>query len=67
MNTNKLKGRMTEMQISAVDLAQQMNISPSTLYRKMKKDGDTFNLGELMAMKKILKMDDKTAVEILLA
>ena len=67
MNTNKLKGRMTEMEITAVDLAKQMHISPSAFYRKMQRNGKTFNLGEIMEMKEILKMDDKTAVEILLA
>ena len=66
MNINKLRGRMAEMQISAVELAQQMHINPATMYRKMKSNGAKFNIGEIEAMKEILKMDDKTAVEILL-
>ena len=54
MNVRKVKGRMTEMGISGEMLAKEMNINPSTFYRKMKKEGETFTIGEIRAMKQIL-------------
>ena len=67
MNTNKVKGRMVELQITGRDLAKEMNIDQSTFYRKMKDNGESFTLGEITTIKRVLKLDDKTAVDILLA
>ncbi len=67
MNVRKVKGRMTEMGISGEMLAKEMNINPSTFYRKMKKEGETFTIGEIRAMKQILEFNDQQAAEILLA
>jgi hypothetical protein len=67
MDTNKVKGRMTEMQISGKELAKELNMDPSTFYRKMQKNGENFTLGEIMGIKRVLKMDDRTALDFLLA
>lgn len=66
MNTSKIKGRMTEMNISGREIASQMNIDPSTFYRKMQNNGENFTVGELLVFKRVLNMDKETALDFLL-
>lgn len=67
MNTCKVKGRMTEMQITGKYLADQMGINLSTFYRKMKNNGENFTLGEILVFKRVLRMDRETALDFLLS
>lgn len=46
MNILKLKGKMVEKGVSAENLATEIDVDRSTLYRKLK-SGESFTVGEV--------------------
>ena len=56
-NQNKLKAQMALANISAKDLAKEMGINESTLYRKIQNDGN-FTRSEINSMISILRIED---------
>ena len=67
MNTTEVKKRMEDMNISVLMMAKELGMDPSTYYRKMQKNGDEFSAMDLMVFKRVLKMDNKTALDFLLS
>lgn len=67
MNIAKVKERMDDMDITVDAMSKELGMDPSTYYRKMKKQGDEFSALDLMVFKRVLKMDDKMALEFLLS
>lgn len=67
MNTQRVKERMEEMNITVGKMAQELGMDPSTYYRKMQKNGDEFSAIDLMVFKRVLQMDEKTALDFLLS
>lgn len=67
MNTQEVKKRMKQMKISVPMMAKELGIDPSTYYRKMQKDGEEFSALDLMVFKRVLEMDDQTAISFLLS
>ena len=67
MNTQRVKERMEDMHITVGMMAQELGMDPSTYYRKMQKNGDEFSALDLMVFKRVLDMDEKTALEFLLS
>ena len=67
MNTQAVKDRMKEKKISVPMMAKELGIDQSTYYRKMQKNGDEFSALDLMVFKRVLEMDDTTAINFLLS
>lgn len=64
VNTMKLKGKIVENGYTLADIATAINIDYSTLYRKFKRDGLTFTIGEVNKIVKVLKLSKNEAIEI---
>lgn len=67
MKTQEVKQRMEDMNISVLRMSQELGMDPSTYYRKMQKNGDEFSALDLMVFKRVLQMDEKTALDFLLS
>ena len=67
MNTTEVKKRMEDMNISVPMMAKELGMDPSTYYRKMQKNGDEFSALDLMVFKRVLQMDNPTALDFLLS
>lgn len=65
-NMDVLRGKMVEKRIDACDMAQQIGISTSTFYRKLKSEGETFTVGQMHEIVSILKLSDEDARKIFL-
>lgn len=67
MNTQEVKKRMEDMHISVEQMSRELGMNPSTYYRKMQNNGDEFSALDLMVFKRVLKMDEQTAISFLLS
>ena len=67
MNTQKVKQRMEDMNITVGMMSQELGMDPSTYYRKMQKNGEEFSALDLMVFKRVLQMDEQTALDFLLS
>lgn len=67
MNVQKVKGRMTELNLSGEKMARELEMDPSTFYRKLKNNGEGFTVKDLYGLKRALQLDDKMAIDFLLA
>lgn len=67
MNTQKVKERMKDMKISPRTMSKELGMDTSTYYRKMKKNGEGFNALDLIVFKRVLEMDEATALSFLLS
>ena len=67
MNTEKVKRRMEDMNITVATMAMELGMDPSTYYRKMQKNGEEFSALDLMVFKRVLQMDEQTALDFLLS
>ena len=61
MNTAKLKGKMKELNVTQEGLAKLINISLSTLNRKLQDDGESFTVGEVQRIVSVLNLSDEEA------
>lgn len=66
MNAFKLRAKIVERNITMEELAKQIGISTTTLYRKVKYPL-RLTLLEVIKLKDILDMTDKEAIDIFLA
>ena len=64
INVNKLKGKIIENGLSIETLAAEMGIDRSTLYRKLKNDGDTMLIKDANKIVKILNLTTTEAMDI---
>ena len=48
-------------------MSKELGMDPSTYYRKMQKNGEEFSALDLLVFKRVLKMDEKTALDFLLS
>ena len=67
MDTVQVKQRMKDMNITAAMMAKELGMDPSTYFRKMQKDGGEFSALDLITFKRVLNMDEKTALDFLLS
>ncbi|MBE9387876.1 helix-turn-helix domain-containing protein [Vagococcus salmoninarum] len=58
VNIDKLKGKIRELQTTQECLADEIGINKSTLYRKFKNGGDTFEIWEVQKIVEFLKLSD---------
>jgi len=66
MNVRKLKGIIAEKGLKIMDIAMQMKINESTLYRKLKVNGEAFTVREVHVLVGILSLSNGQASEIFL-
>ena len=63
-NINKLKGKIVEKGINVSDLAKALGINKSTLYRKLKNNGENISIREAVGMINELDLSAEEANEI---
>lgn len=56
VNVNKLRGKVVEAGLSMDDLAKNIGMNRSTLYRKLENSGETFLLREADSIVNALKL-----------
>ena len=64
VNTNKLKGKIVECEMSIELLSKKIGIDKATIYRKLKADGKNFTIREagLIAKELGLTLDEVNAI-----
>lgn len=67
MKTAEVKRLMKEQRITGESMSKELGMDPSTYYRKMQKNGEEFSALDLLVFKRVLKMDEKTALDFLLS
>ncbi len=68
MSTNMdiLRGKMVEKRISSEELSRQIGMNPSTFYRKMRAEGESFTVGQMHKIVEILQLSHSDAASIFL-
>ena len=64
ININKLKGKMVEKELTIPQLAQILQINKSTLYRKLKNNGDNITIKEANLIVSTLNLTSSEATAI---
>lgn len=64
MDVNKLKGKVVEKGMNMSQLATKIGIDRSTLYRKLKSQGDTLTVKEVNLIVRALGLTKDEAVDI---
>ncbi|APC48269.1 phage repressor protein [Virgibacillus halodenitrificans] len=64
MNVNKLKGKIVENGLTVGELANQIGMDRSTLYRKISNDGDSLTIKDVNLICKVLKLTKEEAMSI---
>ncbi|MEK4269920.1 MULTISPECIES: helix-turn-helix domain-containing protein [Bacillus] len=64
VNINKLKGKIVECGLTIGDLAQQLEMDRSTLYRKINNNGETFSIREANMICSTLNLTSEEATAI---
>ncbi|MDU4727667.1 helix-turn-helix domain-containing protein [Clostridium sp.] len=64
VNVNKLKGKIVEKGINISNLAEMINMDPSTLYRKFNNNCDTLTIKEADLIVKSLELNADEAKTI---
>lgn len=64
VRVEKLKNAIRKRNTTLEKLADAIGIDSSTLYRKMRRNGETFTIGEAERIKQHLKLTKKDAVDI---
>lgn len=67
INTNKLKGKIVEKGLTVPILAEKMDMTPSTLYRKLSNNGDTMLVKDANKIVSELQLSADEAVSIFFA
>lgn len=57
INVNKLRGKIIEMGLNVKELADNLEMDRSTLYRKMNSEGDTMTISDAVNISRILKLN----------
>lgn len=63
MEAKKLKAELLINDLSGKELAEILGVSPTTMYRKIKKP-DTLTLDEIKGISKVLKLSSEKILEI---
>lgn len=67
INTNKLKAKIVEMNMTQSAVAKAIGVDSSTFARKMKLNGATFTVGQMHKLVDILHMSTEEAEQIFLS
>lgn len=63
-NVSLLRGKIAENYMTQTTVAEQMGMSRSTFYRKMKAGGKGFTVGEIRNLTKILSLTNEDVMRI---
>ena len=66
MNINKLRGKIVERGMTVPELAVEINVDRSSLYRKLN-NFEKVTIGEAIKIKAALNLSDSDALDIFLA
>lgn len=66
MDIQKFLQIMSDKGLTVSEMAKMLGMDDSTLYRKIKRNGETFTVGDLENIRKAFGMDARTAAELLL-
>lgn len=66
-NMKKLKLKLKEKGLSVEDVSKTMGINRATFYRKIKNDGETFTVGDIDKLSRILGLQVDEINEIFFA
>lgn len=64
MNVSKLKGKIVEKEMSITQLAKEIGIDRSSLYRKLNNEGDTLSIKEANRIVEILELTREESMAI---
>jgi len=64
VNINKLKGKIVENGLTIGELAKEIGLDKSTLYRRLNNDGETFTIREANLICSVLGLTSKEVTEI---
>ncbi|WP_017548618.1 helix-turn-helix domain-containing protein [Salinicoccus carnicancri] len=64
INTSKLKGIIVEKGTSQEEVAEAIGINRATFYRKMKRGGVNFTIGEIQKMVEVIPLTNEEAMSI---
>jgi hypothetical protein len=67
MNKELVTKRMKDEKITVSMLCKELGIDDSTYYRKMQNNGDDFSALDLLTFKRLLRLNDKEALDFLLS
>lgn len=67
VNVNKLKGRIVENGTTIEEMAKSMGVVPSTIYRKLQANGESFTIKEADEIVRFLHLNAEDATAIFLA
>ena len=67
VNVNKIHGRIKELQMNVEEVAREMGIDKSTLYRKLNNNGAGLTIKDAQQMVKILQLTNEEAILIFFA
>ena len=65
-NMDALRGKMAERRISNEEMAARIGVNPSTFYRKLKTEGDSFTVGQMHKIAEVLSLTNEEATAIFL-
>lgn len=63
-NTERLKIALQERHITIDQASKRIGVNPSTFYRKMSRDCDTFTVAEVGELVKMMNLDSKSMQDI---
>lgn len=66
MNVSRLKELISEKGMTIETISKEIGMNPSTFYRKLKTNGNSFSIGEMHALQGLLNITAEEAVEIFL-
>ncbi len=67
MNMHEVEKRMDDLKITVPMMAKELGMNPSTYYRKSQRNGDGFSALDLLVFKRVLCLNNKEALDILLS
>lgn len=65
-NMDILRGKMAERKMGNEQLAEKIGIDPSTFYRKMRTNGESFTVGQMHQIVNVLNLTHEEAAAIFL-
>lgn len=66
MNKGRLDAKIRERNLTISEIAHELGINPSTYYRKVNADGETFTVAEIKRLAQFLQIPSAEAQEIFL-
>lgn len=66
VNLERLRQTMAEKSMSVKDLSDSINVDMTTVYRKMKANGESFTVGEMHKIVEVLNLSPTDASDIFL-